>query len=1124
MEHVSWDQISNLFDSLEHSSVDVKRTALNALVRLPLDRDQWLDVAKYVNDKLQPLEERGFPESLTLSDIPLDDLIGAASFIPVRSVRRTLYRLLDSDDRNVSLTVAENLALAQDQKSLGHLVDELPNIKVERLALLDLADRVNDVKRVYKETSVPEIRLWLTVALARAGESGPLKRVLKELNEGKLETEGPWGDHSYFNFENIVPDLGKMPERDREFLGNFSNNPSNDPIARGIADQLYRVGSKPKKVIEPKRLPANPELEELARRVEDQIKKRNESDKPLDEQLLRTDLIPYLRPNITPEFVNIIFQKAFDPQSKDWLISNEITREIYSIRHSFEPDVDSLYRLILQSWKGEGDKYNLEHILLPHIAWTVSQANLDKILDGLKTSLGSQDEKEKEFAAVFLRSILKYSSTDYYPPQFGGESDAPDLAPDTSEFIEDEEMAEANGGDRKETKPPNGDAKPENDASPERKIDIGLGGNETRINWNDDVIVLDSSETKSKEEIKKPVVNMNFTPKENPDPTDIEQRQVPLIKNKEYFFWLSIGDWEEGSINPRENSSEFNTDNLPPEAIIDVVLFGYEGEIKITSNADIGKLKIASDGKIIVDQPVVKPTNLPDPNNLENHLFFPVQMPNEEGSSRIRCNLYFENVLLQSHVMTVMVVDALSKTQTTETDVNNSGANIEFNQEFRWSNLDYSLSNTLETKNLTKIEKHSLSIMLNDGGNGTHNFRIFGGQEKRWDVSISESSLESLIKTAREGLRKVSWGNEKMWGENQKYRYETKTLKKRKQHLKKDFVTLAKRGQSIFLELLRETIFDEASGDFSKLESYKETFWNAKNIQIAASKDINQVIPTAMVYDSPFDDSLDNADYSLCKVFENALGKKNINIEDTICFKNQCPDFNNDTVICPSGFWGFRLNIGLPFSISEGNDESKMALEYKHNPKIALMVYKDFATQQDHVQNLRNLKPEFEWTTSDSGSIIKTLLKENMHIIYFYCHGGLTSYNKPYLQVGNENDPNGIITSDYVLNKGIKWNDPRPLVFINGCHTTALEPNKALNFIENLVPYSGAVGVIGTEITIFESLATEFAENCLKQFFNGSSIGKAIRLARLQVLQNGNPLGLVYIPFVISSLKLVHEK
>jgi hypothetical protein len=85
------------------------------------------------------------------------------------------------------------------------------------------------------------------------------------------------------------------------------------------------------------------------------------------------------------------------------------------------------------------------------------------------------------------------------------------------------------------------------------------------------------------------------------------------------------------------------------------------------------------------------------------------------------------------------------------------------------------------------------------------------------------------------------------------------------------------------------------------------------------------------------------------------------------------------------------------------------------------------------------------------------------------------------------------------------------LVFINGCHTTALEPEKAIQFITPFIENAKAAGVIGTEITIFEPLASVFGEESLRRFLDSETIGHAVRSARLKLLKDGNPLGLVYI-------------
>lgn len=48
-----------------------------------------------------------------------------------------------------------------------------------------------------------------------------------------------------------------------------------------------------------------------------------------------------------------------------------------------------------------------------------------------------------------------------------------------------------------------------------------------------------------------------------------------------------------------------------------------------------------------------------------------------------------------------------------------------------------------------------------------------------------------------------------------------------------------------------------------------------------------------------------------------------------------------------------------------------------------------------------------------------------------------------------------------------------------------------------------------------------FAEACFDRFMlKRETLGEAIRGARLMMLQAGNPLGLVYIPYAMAGLKL----
>ena len=111
------------------------------------------------------------------------------------------------------------------------------------------------------------------------------------------------------------------------------------------------------------------------------------------------------------------------------------------------------------------------------------------------------------------------------------------------------------------------------------------------------------------------------------------------------------------------------------------------------------------------------------------------------------------------------------------------------------------------------------------------------------------------------------------------------------------------------------------------------------------------------------------------------------------------------------------------------------------------------------------------------------------------------------------------ITPDLLLAYRLRWSGPgRPLVFLNGCRTTAVEPRQALEFVGAWLRTAQAGGVVGTDITVFEPLATRFAVACLGRFLSGTPLGEAVRLARLELLAEHNPLALAYVAFALPSL------
>jgi len=67
-----------------------------------------------------------------------------------------------------------------------------------------------------------------------------------------------------------------------------------------------------------------------------------------------------------------------------------------------------------------------------------------------------------------------------------------------------------------------------------------------------------------------------------------------------------------------------------------------------------------------------------------------------------------------------------------------------------------------------------------------------------------------------------------------------------------------------------------------------------------------------------------------------------------------------------------------------------------------------------------------------------------------------------------------------------------------------------------------ASAVIGTEVTVWERLATEMGLNFLQEFLGDKpkSAGAALTLARRKLLLKNNPLGLVYTLYGSADLHL----
>jgi hypothetical protein len=155
-----------------------------------------------------------------------------------------------------------------------------------------------------------------------------------------------------------------------------------------------------------------------------------------------------------------------------------------------------------------------------------------------------------------------------------------------------------------------------------------------------------------------------------------------------------------------------------------------------------------------------------------------------------------------------------------------------------------------------------------------------------------------------------------------------------------------------------------------------------------------------------------------------------------------------------------------------------------------------------------------------------TLGPETMDGVYFYCHCGYDRRSDKaaadrFLELGSYT----VEPLDVNLWARTAWPYPhwprrRPLVVLNGCHTTEVTSGTLNSFVPAFTQWGGASGVLGTEITLEQGLAGWAMEEVLARLSNGQPIGTALHGTRWAMLRRGNLMGLAYTPYCLANLAL----
>jgi hypothetical protein len=327
----------------------------------------------------------------------------------------------------------------------------------------------------------------------------------------------------------------------------------------------------------------------------------------------------------------------------------------------------------------------------------------------------------------------------------------------------------------------------------------------------------------------------------------------------------------------------------------------------------------------------------------------------------------------------------------------------------------------------------------------------------------------------------------------------------------------------------------------------------------AAHVDVTSVVPWALIYDRPV--------RKLDWIIDMVSGKKR-NVAREVCPaampgsdgkipQGQCKgagcllheseatrrrDAGEDalleeSVICPRHFWGFSVPIEVPAQQKVGIKSKEPSAMRTQTPAAVPPAFcADFNEHLDFSESHRKkieeltVPPLASFLAPDESGrtgLLNMLESRQPDVVYLFCHAlKRKRYGKillgPSLDLGLGHDKeisDLIRPQDFV---GKKWSNA-PLVFINGCAGNGFETYAPSPFIKQFIQGRGAGAVIGAEVTVWESLAAEFAYEFFSSFLAGESAGQAMLVARGKLLAKFNPLGLVYSLYGSADLRIARD-
>jgi hypothetical protein len=562
-------------------------------------------------------------------------------------------------------------------------------------------------------------------------------------------------------------------------------------------------------------------------------------------------------------------------------------------------------------------------------------------------------------------------------------------------------------------------------------------------------------------------------------------------------YWLRV------DIGPRDRRSAAGT----PQPLTTQALAAGELDVHVFPDAPLGRP--AALGRLAVHPGraarVVAATQVPPQRLLDRrHLHWRLTTPAQPGVWRVRCLLLARGTVVHVEQLTVVVGPSRRRVRQKTT--------------FRL------LQDLSDLAPVGTLAPPSLMLYANDGEDDGSDFSFLvpGSGTAGTDavrshaaqVALSGEVVEGLLTTGRGALAEVSWGNRDAFVSGLRPVNAWRDGGFVPSTSVGQLVTLARAGRQMWQAFAQSLDPDPTSASV-----LRERMRTPGVVALAVRKDPRHVVPLQLLYDKPLDLVAHPGSLTLCAPSVAWLAAPE---GEPPCLGSPCPEDGTRTSVCLSGFWGLRHAIAVTLSApaplaGESLDRIENALPLSSLVTVAT----DPDVRRSWPAHEQLIKAWLDVTGSlgtSPAEVVEALESRRPAIAYFLTHVEVTRdpVPVPFLRVGS-----GGLDAAALQDHGLRLDASRPLVFLNGCASAALTPERLLGLIDRFLAH-GASSAVGTEVTVFLDLATRFAEAFFTRFCSGTTLAEAMRQARIAVLAQGNPLGLAYTAYGVHGLRLSH--